>query len=129
MQNVCIINLKSFIDERGTLLPFEYQSNCPFEIKRIFMIYGVPQNMIRGKHINIISQHLLISIKGSCKVKCIDNDEEKIYILDSKNKGLYINRNIYKEMYDFSEDCILMCLTDTRYDEKEYVEKELKTKF
>ena len=122
MKNVELIQLKKFDDERGSLQPFEYQSNCPFEIKRVFLISNVPSNLKRGKHKNIISKHLLVTIKGNCKIKCIEDNVETIYFLDSPEKGLFINSGIYKEMYDFSEDAILLCLADTNYDPEEYVE-------
>lgn len=121
-KNVEVIQLKKFVDERGTLQPFEYQSNCPFEIKRIFIISDVPSYLKRGKHKNIVSKHLLVCIKGSCQIKCIEKDVETIYNLDSQEKGLYINSGIYKEMYNFSEDAILLCLSDTLYNPDEYIE-------
>lgn len=123
MENVKILSLKRFIDERGSLQPFEYQSNCPFEIKRVFVITAVPSGLKRGKHKNIVSKHLLVCIKGVCKIKCIENDIETIYTLDSPEKGLFINSGIYKEMYNFSEDAVLLCLSDTLYNPDEYVEE------
>ena len=123
-KNVEIIQLKSFVDERGSLQPFEYQSNCPFEIKRVFIISDVPSDLKRGKHKNIVSKHLLVCIKGSCSIKCLEDGFETIYNLDSSEKGLFINSGVYKEMYSFSKDAILLCLSDTLYNPDEYVEKE-----
>lgn len=123
MENVYITDLKRYNDKRGCLLPFEYQFNCPFDIKRIFLIYNVPKDATRGAHNNILSKHMLIAIKGSCTVKCIDNEKEIIYDLNSPDKGLFINNNIYKEIYNFSNDAVLLCLTNTKYNSEEYVSK------
>lgn len=122
MENVKLISLKKYDDERGSLQPFEYLSNCPFEIKRVFIITDVPSDLKRGKHKNIISKHLLVCIKGSCEIKCIEDGSETIYYLNSPEKGLFINSGIYKEMYNFSEDAVLLCLSDTLYNPDEYVE-------
>lgn len=120
MKNVYTIKLNNFQNTMGTLLPFEYQTNCPFDIKRAFVIYNVPEDAKRGGHANRESKHLLIAIKGSCKVKCVEDNEEKIFLLNSSDVGLFINSNIYKEMFDFSNDCILLCLSDKYYNCEEY---------
>lgn len=122
MKKVRYINLNKYSDDRGTLLPFEYTTNCPFEIKRAFILYDVPQNKVRGKHKNLISEHLLVPIKGSCKIKCEYENKTANYLLNTPEKGLYICSGVYKQMYDFSEDCILLCFANTKYDPKEYIE-------
>lgn len=121
MKNVYTIKLNNFQNQTGTLLPFEYQTNCPFDIKRAFVIYNVPEYAKRGGHANKESKHLLIALKGSCKVKCVEDGEEKVFLLNSADIGLFINSNIYKEMFDFSNDCILLCLSDKFYNCEEYI--------
>lgn len=120
IENVSLIKLNNFKNRNGILTPFEYQTNCPFEIKRVFVIYNVPENSKRGGHINKKAKHLLIAIKGLCKVKCVENNIENVYLLNSPDVGLLINSNIYKEMFDFSNDCILLCLSDKYYNPEEY---------
>lgn len=121
MENAYIIKLKEYTDKRGTLIPFEYNNNCPFEIQRFFIIYNVPKNTKRGEHINIDSKNIIIAINGSCKIKCIENKKEYNFILNSPDIGLFINNNIYREIYYFSNDCILLCISDKKYNKEEYI--------
>lgn len=76
--------------------------NIPFEIKRIFYIYDVPKNSLRGAHSYKKTKQVLIAIHGAVKVKCYCDNKEEIYILDLPDKGLYIGNNIWREAYDFS---------------------------
>ena len=116
-----LIDTKVFGDERGHLVSFEKDKNCPFDIKRSFYIFDTKPNIIRGAHANRNSEFLMIAINGSCKVK-IDNGKEKnIVSLNSPHQALYLNKMLWKEMYDFSYNAILLVLTNTLYDEKEYI--------
>ena len=109
-------------DERGHLVIAEGMKNIPFEIKRIFYIYGSDSSVVRGQHANKISQFMLINVAGTSKVK-IDygNGEFEIFSLDKPHIGLFIPRMIWKDMYDFSKDSVLLCLADTTYDASEYI--------
>jgi len=109
-------------DERGKLVVAESLKEIPFVIKRIFYIYGSDSTVVRGKHANKKSEFVLINLCGSCKVKVIDTSgEEKIYELNKPHIGLYIPNMIWKDMYDFSKDSILLCLTNEYYDSGEYI--------
>ena len=109
-------------DERGHLVIAEGMKNIPFDIKRIFYIYGSDNTVVRGQHANKISQFMLINVAGTSKVK-IDYGKGKteIFNLDRPNIGLFIPRMIWKDMYDFSSDSVLLCLADTIYDPSEYI--------
>ncbi|OHD38163.1 MAG: dTDP-6-deoxy-3,4-keto-hexulose isomerase [Spirochaetes bacterium GWF1_31_7] len=108
-------------DENGLLVAIQNGDNIPFNIKRLFYIYGTKQNIIRGNHANKISQFVLISISGSCKVKTFDGLNEQFFSLNKPSIGLYLDKMVWKEMYDFSKDCVLLVLTDTEYDPSEYI--------
>ena len=119
--NYRIIDLKTFGDERGKLVSFEKDCNCNFDIKRAFYIFDTKGNASRGCHANRNSEFLLIPINGSCRVKVDDGKNKTDVILNNPHKALYLNKMIWKEMYEFSYNAILLVLTNTLYDEKEYI--------
>ena len=109
-------------DERGYLVAIEGGSDVPFEIKRIFYIYGSDEKVVRGRHANKNSQFVLINVAGSCKVRvCDTSGEERVYVLDHPRMGLYLPAKVWKDMYDFSHDSILLCLSSERCDPDEYI--------
>lgn len=116
-----LINFKEFGDSRGKLVAIEGNKTIPFDIKRIFYIYASDSNVIRGQHANKESNFILISISGKCKIKLSDGKEEIIVSLDKPTLGLYIPKMIWKEMYDFTDNAVLLCLSDKEYLEDEYI--------
>jgi len=109
-------------DDRGHLVVVESGQDIPFEIKRIFYIYGSDTNVIRGKHANKRSEFCLINVNGTSKVKVLDyNGNSKIFNLDHPHTGIYIPTMIWKEMYDFSTDSVLLVLSNEHYDKNEYI--------
>lgn len=108
-------------DERGQLVAIESNIDVPFEIKRIFYIYGTTQGVPRGNHAHYKTKQYLISVSGSCKVT-LDNGLEKVtYELDSQNKGLLQNENVWGVMHDFSNDCVLLVLASEHYEDADYI--------
>ena len=115
------LNFKECGDERGFLVAIEGNQDIPLEINRIFYIYGSDSKEVRGKHANINTQFVLINVKGHSKVR-IDNGAESVVVeLDRPYKGVYLAANVWKEMYDFSEDSVLLVLASTHYDKAEYL--------
>ena len=109
-------------DERGHLVIVEGMKDIPFEIKRIFYIYGSDKDVVRGQHANKLSEFVLINVAGTIKVKVKDGKgNETVYALNRPHTGIYLPRMIWKEMYDFSEDSVLLCLASTHYDPDEYI--------
>ena len=122
INTVEIIEFPQLGDERGQLVVAESHKNIPFEIKRIFYVYASDANVVRGQHANRLSSFCLINVCGSSKVKVMDqNGDEKIIILDRPHIGIYLPPMIWKNMYDFSPDSILLVLSDKHYDEGEYI--------
>ncbi|MFI3175911.1 MAG: FdtA/QdtA family cupin domain-containing protein [Eubacteriales bacterium] len=120
-QKVEMLSFPEMGDERGHLVVVEGMKQVPFPIARIFYIYGSDTDVIRGCHANRKSEFVLINICGSSKVKVKDGKEEIIYELNRSHMGIYLPRMIWKEMYDFSEDSILLCLSSEPYDAAEYI--------
>lgn len=105
----------------SSLVALENQANSPFDIKRAFYIFNVPNGVERGNHANKYSKFLFIALSGSCKIM-LDNSFTQIkFTLDSPKQGLYIDNMIWKKMYDFSPDCVLLVLSDCYYDKDEYL--------
>ena len=109
-------------DERGHLVIVEGLKDIPFEIKRIFYIYGTEKYGVRGQHANRKSRFVLINVKGSSKVKIKDGQgNEAVFSLNRPHTGIYLPNMVWKEMYDFSEDSVLLCLASEYYDSQEYI--------
>lgn len=116
-----IIYFNELGDARGHLVVVEGQQLFPFDIKRIFYIYGSDSSVVRGQHANRESEFVLINVSGRSKVRITDGTEEFVVELNQPNMGVYLPKMIWKEMYDFSEDSILLVLASTHYDAKEYI--------
>ena len=114
---------KDLGDERGNLVVIEGDGvDIPFDIKRAFYIYGSDKDVIRGQHANRKSEFVLINVAGESKVRVKDGEgNEVIYCLNRPHTGVYIPSMIWKDMYDFSEDSVLLCLASTNYDPDEYI--------
>ncbi len=108
-------------DYRGYLVPIENCKDIPFDIKRIFYIYGTKEKVPRGNHAHRNLKQILICLNGSCKVKLDNGKQKEIIELSSPEEGILIDKLVWVEMYDFSVDCILLVLTDGFYDESEYI--------
>lgn len=109
-------------DERGHLVIIEGSQDIPFDIKRVFYIYGSDSDAVRGQHANRESEFVLINVAGKSKVKVKDGDgNEAIYCLDHPYAGIYLPEMIWKDMYDFSEDSVLLVLASTHYNADEYI--------
>ena len=108
-------------DERGKLVVIEGAQAIPFEIKRVFYIYDSDTSVTRGQHANRESEFVLINVAGKSKVRITDGNEEFIVELDKPMMGVYIPKMIWKDMYDFSADSVLLVLASTHYDGSEYI--------
>ena len=116
-----ILNFKDLGDERGKLVVIEGGKDIPFEIARAFYIYGSDSTVIRGQHANIKSEFILVNVAGTSKVMITDGTKKEIINLDKPMKAVYIPKMMWKEMYDFSPDSVLLVLANTHYDGKEYL--------
>ena len=108
-------------DERGNLVVVEGAQDIPFEIKRVFYIYGSDSEVVRGQHANRKSEFVLINVSGTSKVRVDNGSEEDIIELNRPRMGLYLPTMLWKDMYEFSEDSVLLVLTNTHYDGAEYI--------
>ena len=116
-----VLNFADLGDERGKLVVVESAKDIPFKIERVFYIYGSDNEVVRGQHANRESEFVLINVGGTSKVRIDNGDSEAIIELNKPMMGLYIPTMVWKDMYDFSEDSILLVLASTHYNGKEYI--------
>ena len=122
INDVKMLQFPELGDDRGRLVVIESGTQIPFEIKRAFYIYDSDSDVIRGKHANRYSKFCLINVQGTSKVKVIDqNANERIFVLDKPHVGLFLPQMIWKDMYDFSPDSVLLVLSSHHYDKSEYI--------
>ena len=110
-------------DHRGQLVALEEFKDIPFDIKRVFYIYGTLDGVERGQHSHYKTKQFLISVSGSCKVTLDDGSSKKTFDLNKPNIGLFQDSLIWGTMHDFSSDCVLLVLADGEYDESDYIRK------
>ena len=123
IDNVKMISFQQRGDERGDLIVAEGDGmDIPFSIKRVFYMYGSDAEVVRGQHANRQSEFVLINVAGTSKVKVMDGLGNEIeYHLNRPHTGIYIPKMVWKEMYAFSPDSVLLVLSNEHYDESDYI--------
>ena len=117
-----VIEFKEYGDERGNLVVAEGSGfDVPFDIRRVFYMYGSDPDIKRGNHANRYTEFVLINVSGSSKVLVDDGTKKEIIALDKPRMGLYLGPMVWKEMYDFSPDSVLLVLASEHYIEGEYI--------
>lgn len=109
-------------DARGKLVIAEAEKDVPFPIQRVFYIYGTQGDIVRGQHANRKTEFVLINVAGHSKVRVKDGEgNEAVFSLNRPRTGLYLPSMVWKDMFDFSEDSVLLCLASEHYDPEEYI--------
>lgn len=108
-------------DERGSLVALESEQTIPFNIKRVYYLFGTQQDVMRGFHAHYNLKQVAVCITGKCRMILDDGYHREEVWLDSSTKGLVIGDLIWREMHDFSEDCVLLVLASEHYDENDYI--------
>ncbi len=122
MNEVRMLDFSVIGDPRGYIVVAECMKEIPFCIQRIFYIFGSKRDIVRGNHANKKTQFVLINVAGKSKVRVKDGEgNEAIYCLNRPHTGIYLPTMVWKEMYDFSEDSVLLCLASEHYDPNEYI--------
>lgn len=115
------LNFPVLGDDRGSLIALEPFSEVPFDIKRVYYIFGTKEGVARGFHAHRDLQQNLIAVSGSCKILLDDGVQKEEVLLDSPETGLIVDKLVWHEMYEFSEDCVLLVLASDLYDESDYI--------
>ncbi len=121
MEKSKMIEFQQLGDDRGHLVVIETGKDIEFDIKRVFYIYGSDSRVVRGNHANRRSKFVLINVSGTSKVKVDYGGKTEIFELDRPHIGVYVPEMVWKEMYDFSEDSVLLVLSNEHYDGNEYI--------
>jgi len=115
-----IIDIRKYTDNRGYLSVIEGGMDIPFEIKRIYYLYMVPE-AARGAHAHKELQQLLVATSGSVDITLDDGREKKTFHLDRPWKGLLVVPGLWRDLDNFSGGTVLMCLASEHYDEGDYI--------
>jgi dTDP-4-dehydrorhamnose 3,5-epimerase-like enzyme len=116
-----IVHFNIIGDELGSLIALENMHQVPFEVKRVYYIFDTKSRVRRGMHAHRDLEQLCFCVKGSCTFVLDDGTKKDIIKLDSPNTGLYIKNLIWREMFDFSKDCVLVVLANKYYDPSDYI--------
>ena len=108
-------------DESGQLVALEEYKDIPFDIKRVYYIYETAEGVTRGRHAHKSLEQILICIHGSCMVLLDDGYEKEEILLNNPCEGLYVSNVMWREMYEFSPDAVLLVLASELYDESDYI--------
>lgn len=121
MKLIELVPLKKISDLRGSMIAIENNKDIPFEIKRVYYIYDTPKGVSRGFHAHINLIQLAVAVKGQCTF-ILDNGKERAsVVLERPDQGLIIRSHMWREMYDFSDDCVILVLASEHYDESDYI--------
>lgn len=108
-------------DERGSLVALETGKTVPFDIKRVYYIFATQKDVARGFHAHKDLKQIVVCVTGKCRMILDDSKVRQEIWLDSPTKGLLISDLVWREMHDFSEDCVLLVLASEHYDESDYI--------
>ena len=108
-------------DSRGQLVALEEFKDIPFQIRRVYYMYDTGAGVVRGRHAHRSLEQILVCIHGSCKILLDNGREKKVVPLERPYEGLYVANDMWREMYDFSPDAVLLVLASELYDEKDYI--------
>lgn len=115
------LNFQQHGDDRGQLVALEENKEIPFNVKRIYYIFDTKEGVRRGFHAHRALEQILVCVSGSCKVKLDNGKESEIVKLSKPNEGIYVTNDMWREMYDFSSDAVLLVLASELYDESDYI--------
>ena len=121
MSLIKTISFKALGDERGSLVSLEGNKSVPFDIKRVYYIFGTKEGISRGFHAHQNLKQVVVCVTGSCRFILDNGSEKEEVVLDSPSKGLVVDKMIWHEMHDFSPDCVLMVLANEHYNESDYI--------
>lgn len=115
------INFQKRQNDTGCLAFLEAQRDIPFEIKRVYYIFNVAPGARRGFHAHKKLKQVLLCINGSCKILLDDGKEKKTVELNDPTQGLLLEGTVWREMFDFSADAVLLVFASDYYDENDYI--------
>lgn len=119
--DITTYNFQIHGDDRGQLIALEEMKDIPFRIKRVYYMFDTKEGVRRGLHSHRTLHQILVCVSGECKVLLDNGSEREIVLLNKPYEGLYIGPDMWREMYDFSDDAVLMVFASEYYDESDYI--------
>ena len=120
VNNVRTLNFKPITSEQGCLIPLEVNQDIPFDVNRVYYIYNVPQNERRGFHSHTDLEQVLVCMSGEVSVLVEDGLGSQVIKLSNPSDALYIGPMVWREMFDFSENSVLVVFASRHYDASDY---------
>jgi dTDP-4-dehydrorhamnose 3,5-epimerase-like enzyme len=120
-QKWSVERLRRFTDSRGSLVSIEAGEDAGFPIKRVYYLYGTPRGVERGFHAHRTLEQLIVAVSGSCTLVLDDGRTREELRLDDPDRGLRVGAMVWREMRDFSPDCVLLVLASQPFDESDYI--------
>lgn len=121
LTNTHLISFDVKGDERGSLIALEQGYNLPFPVARAYYIFDTAPGVRRGYHAHADLLQVAVCVKGACSFLLDDGQQQEVVRLDSPAKGLFIGPMIWREMFDFTPDCVLLVLANKIYDPEDYI--------
>ena len=121
VDDVQFYNMRTVVDENGNLTPIQSNEALPFSIQRVFYVYGVRSEELRGCHAHYETKQLLICLNGKIQVICKDGENERQFLLESPQQALYVPQMIWDEQLYRSEDSVLLSICSTKWDPSDYI--------
>lgn len=115
------IQLRMHGDDRGQLIALEQERNVPFEIRRVYYLFATKSGVHRGQHAHRHLNQLAVALHGSVTFLLDDGSGPEKVVLDDPAQGLLLGCMVWRDLYDFSDDCVLMVLADQLYDPADYI--------
>jgi dTDP-4-dehydrorhamnose 3,5-epimerase-like enzyme len=116
-----IISFPPLGDDRGSLVALEAHKTVPFDVKRVYYIFGTKPGVSRGFHAHRALQQVAVCVTGKCRMVLDDGTRREDVWLDSPTKGLWIGDLVWREMHDFSPDCVLLVIANEHYNDADYI--------
>lgn len=121
IKNTRMIDFREHGGEYGSLVALEGNHEIPFQVKRVYYIYDVEPTCRRGFHSHNDLEQVLICLHGSIKILVKTPFEEEVVELDSRTRGLYIGPMVWREMFDWQDEAVLLVLASEYYTEEDYI--------
>jgi dTDP-4-dehydrorhamnose 3,5-epimerase-like enzyme len=119
--NPTSINFKPLGDDRGHLVAVESGNSIPFDIQRVYYIFGTLEGVERGFHAHKVLNQVAVAISGSCDMVLDDGIDQATVHLGSPTEGVFVGPGMWHYMSNFSKDCVLLVFADAHYDESDYI--------
>lgn len=108
-------------DGRGGLVAVEGLSDVPFEIRRVYYIFKTEPGVSRGFHAHKELKQLMVCVSGQCDILLDDGKSKENVTLNSPKNGIIVESMVWRELHNFSDDCVLLVMASDPYSESDYI--------